>query len=363
MNRTMWVCENGYPPNFSFSAIINRTNAWEPGERISNGDIFTMCLCVIGIVGNSLNLVLLSVKRCLRKLQSLEDNANLVLTALACSDLAFCLIALPFPVTNGLPYYVSEARVWFLRYRYFCHALINLCLMTSTYFVVILAIERYTAMYYPLKAKLLGKQCSIMAEILTVFAICLAATIPYFINNITVPCYSKTSGIILYELIPRWHRNAPLEIYMTKIWPILAIVLPLSILFFCNLRLIQGLRKVMSHRKYQVTLTLIAVVFLSIILVVPAEIVKLVNPYKTWGDRGYIIAYVVNALQTSNFAVNFFLYCTLDREYREICGRIFACDFKNFEHNTSGNNMPLVKSSRTRITYSANARHSRRIDL
>ena len=283
----------------------------------------------------------------MRKLPSLEDNANILLISLALSDLVFCCFAFVSQIAKDIPYHVKEHDVGYLYYQYLGIATINLCLMTSTYIVVILAVDRYIAMYYPLKAKMFARQCSTMWVIVIVFIVCVCATLPYFINNVVVPCYSVTGEEVLYELIPRWRNDYALTLYMTRIWPGLAVFAPLFVLFICNLRLVQGLRKIMTRgsQKHQVTLTLIIIVFMSVILVIPAEIIKLINPYQTWGDKGYIVAEICNAMQAANFATNFFLYCMIDRDFRKICHTIFCCQCEHYarRQNVSNNHIPLVK--------------------
>ena len=348
----MWQCEASYASlnHSSFFEELNYTHTWIQTRQFSSADIAIMSLCTIGIIGNLLNLLMLSAKRCLKKLQSLEDNANLILHVLAVSDLLFCIVAIVFPFTKNIPYYVRSSDVGYLLLRYYGLACNNLFLMTSTYMVVLLAVERYIAMYYPLQAKLLGKPCSTLWFIVLFVVLCVGATLPYFINNVVVPCYSTTSQEVLFECIPRWQNDDLLIGYMTTVWPALAVFIPLTIVFFCNIRLVQGLKKVTSKRKYQVTLILIVIVFLSVILVIPAEIIKLMDPYKTFGDNAFIVAHTVNAMQTANFAVNVFLYCVLDREYRQIFKTVFCCGNDSSHNTDSRNHIPMVKTSRSRIT-------------
>ena len=40
-----------------------------------------------------------------------------------------------------------------------------------------------------------------------------------------------------------------------------------------------------------------------LILVSPSEILRYINPYKSWGHAGYIVANVTNVMQASNFGV------------------------------------------------------------
>ena len=60
-----------------------------------------LCLCVIGVSGNILNLLVLTRRRFCSSLNNLESSANYGLIALAISDLCFCLVVLPHVFLSG----------------------------------------------------------------------------------------------------------------------------------------------------------------------------------------------------------------------------------------------------------------------
>ena len=61
-----------------------------------------LCLCIIGVSGNILNLLVLTRRRFCSSLNKLESSANYGLIALAVSDLCFCLVVLPHVfLSNG----------------------------------------------------------------------------------------------------------------------------------------------------------------------------------------------------------------------------------------------------------------------
>lgn len=307
-----------------------------PGVR--GVDAMLAFICLIGVVGNVLNIALLLLRRRSRRLLPLELNANLLLTALAASDLLFCVTASAYPLlATSASYLVDADRLGSLLYRYYGHAVINLSLMISMHMVVILAAERYVAMYHPLLAQRCFKPIHTVVIVGLGVLLASVATAPYFFNNMVAEC--RSGQLHLYELVPRWpyssSSNQLLTGYMTRVWPALAVFLPLVVLLFCNVRLAQGLRRRaaagMQHcsraqrRKQRLTLVLIVIVCLSGILVTPAEVVKLINPYQTWGEHGYVVAEVTNGMQTVNFAINFMLYCVIDAEFRRSCYRVVCC--------------------------------------
>ena len=184
--------------------------------------------------------------------------------------------------------------------------------------------------------------CATALLVVAVYAICTGATLPYFLNMRVVSC-TGDNGEMFYELRQRWSRSSEqhtmLTVYMTWWWPCVAVFGPLAVLLACNLRLVLTLRSSLvtqcrcpsnaaSTRQklhsYRVTLILIIIVFMAIMLLMPAELLKLINPYKTWGDAGFIIADVANVLQATNFAFNFMLYCAVDRRFRIIVKELFT---------------------------------------
>jgi len=164
-------------------------------------------------------------------------------------------------------------------------------------------------------------------------------TLPYFLHKQVRRC-SGLDGVARHEIwTPDLHQLADwslvLQVYIRHVWPVIAVFLPQLLLFVCNVRLVHGLRTVAAHRRRKcpgqsprdvsnrITLTLVIIVAMAIILVAPAELMKAFDPYKLWGRRGHAIASVANLLQTLNFAINFALYCVIDRQFRQICRTLF----------------------------------------
>lgn len=301
-------------------------------------------VCIIGISGNILNLLVLTRKRLYSPMQTLERSANIGLTGLALSDLLFSIVALPYPFLVNFPPRVAAAYGFVLYYRYYSIAFFNLCLMISMYLVMLLAVERYLVTYSPQRAKTLMQPCATVSLVAAVYVLCCGATVPYFLNMRVVACVDAT-GRDFYELRQRWAETSTqhtwLTAYMTWCWPCVAVFGPLLVLLVCNLRLVLTLRSSLllqcrcpsnarqKLHSYRVTLLLIIIVFMAIVLITPAELLKLINPYKTWGPVGFVIADVANVLQATNFAFNFMLYCAVDRRFRIIVKELLTapcCD-------------------------------------
>ena len=64
-------------------------------------------------------------------------------------------------------------------------------------------------------------------------------------------------------------------------------------------------------------------------LVSPSEILRYINPYKSWGDTGHVVASITNVLQAINFAFNFILYCVVSATFRHTLKSMFTRCYKD----------------------------------
>lgn len=104
--------------------------------------IILVVICVLGVAGNVLNLAVLTRRRLLSGMDRLEKSATYGLIALALSDLLFCLCVLPHSYLTEHVYLSNSAHAYRLYYRTYGIGLINMFLMTSTWLIVCMAINR-----------------------------------------------------------------------------------------------------------------------------------------------------------------------------------------------------------------------------
>ena len=286
-------------------------------------------ICALGIVGNILNLLVLTRRHLLAKMDGIERSANYGLVALACSDLMFCLSVLPHGFVAPETYALHKVRLFDVYFRLYGNAAINLFLVTSTWLIVTLALSRYVVVVYPLQARYKLTVRKTIGAIAASLIGSLACTLPHFLLNIVDTCRAE-NGFTIYVI--RSIKNdmvfLRLQFYIRWVWPVLAHFIPFIILLFCNFRLIRELRnaktrmrtnaphhhaRVTSHR---VTLTLAIIVLMLLLLVSPCEIIRYIDPYASWGPAGHVIAAIANVLQACNFAFNFVLYCVVNDRFR-----------------------------------------------
>ena len=311
------------------------------GSTLKWFQVLQPIICSMGICGNLLTIVILTHKRFCARMAKLEQCANLGMIALAWSDLLFCITVLPHSFVD---HHSDQSTSTFgLYYRVYGISLINTFIMSSTWLLVVLSADRFMVLFCPFQAAATLTPRRNIVVIIVVCVLCFLLTFPYFIHKEVRGCMSLVDGESHHEIYLRYPRSSPwtvfLEVYILHVWPVIAVFLPQSTLFVCNVKLIQGLhhikkshlikcpRQKLHNSNTRITMTLIIVVALAIALVTPAEILKALNPYMLWADTGHILAAVANLLQTFYFSFNFVLYCVIDKHFRHICHELFigAC--------------------------------------
>ena len=318
------------------------------GTKYEWFEIVIPIICFLGIVGNVLNLLVLTRRRLLSSMDRLEKSANYGMIALAVSDMFFCLMVFPHTFISQDTRAVDANNVLVLYYKVYGIALINLFLMISTWLIVVMAVNRYIVVVYPLHARSVLGTVRTFVTICLVFFLSLLLTFPYFLH-LTVGSCSSLSGAPMYQVESRWggssskHRHShhpllsrTLKVYIRWVWPVVADFVPVLILAFCNARLIRELRHAISSRRrschgqvvrdssHKVTLTLVIIVLMLLLLVSPSEILRFINPFKSWGEVGHVVAAVTNVMQTCNFAFNFVLYCVVNANFRQTIRAMFS---------------------------------------
>ena len=108
-------------------------------------------LCIFGLFGNILNIGIL-MKRLTEGVSNIERGSTVGLIALAGSDFGFCLFTLfAALVPNDHMIFERKSLTYFM--AIYGSYVINTFIKTSTAFTVILAIGRYYAVCFPLRAR------------------------------------------------------------------------------------------------------------------------------------------------------------------------------------------------------------------
>ncbi|CAH1779901.1 unnamed protein product, partial [Owenia fusiformis] len=298
-------------------------------------------ICSFGILGNSLNLVILTRKRMLRKMDQMEKSGCIGLVALAMSDLLFCTVRIPHAFYPGDRAYTY--RSFWLYYTIYRGALHNTFIMTGTWLTVTIATGRCIVVCLPLHARKAIMFTYVRATITAVFIISILFSLPRYFIYLLVEIDCKESGR-LYMMETRWNTPNDNFLYVYRIcWAFVGIIVPFIMLLTANTCLIRALHKSYKVRKAsyvkasrgssqgewnsRLTHTLIGVVVLFFCLSAPAELLKFFkglvesnvnNFYK------YQIAMVItNFMQSCNSAINFILYYTINIPFRKTIRHLF----------------------------------------
>ena len=299
-------------------------------------------ICVFGLLGNILSLVILTRKRLKLSVDGTERTVHIGLTALAVSDLLFCVCLLPHGLMKR-DVFSHPDHSFTLIYATYSAAFINTFILTSTWLTVTMATGRYLAICHPFKARHLIGITGTKTSVLTVFIICLLFNIPRFFEmRIGEMTCQDGSGRYFSELsyLARGQRAHTIYIWFYFIFGIL---LPLGLLAFCNMCLVKALRKSSKLRRrcrvpaahvdsnYRITAILVTIVVMYILLVSPSEILLFVKDrldMTSWTRPAYnsfaLTLEVTNILQTINFSCNFVLYFILNVHFR-IASRVMIC--------------------------------------
>lgn len=168
------------------------------------------------------------------------------------------------------------------------------------------------------------------------------------------------------------NNNTAYEVF-TWTYFIAVVVIPLTLLSYCNLFMMLALRRA-ARRRSAITITstvsaatrdshqgttLVLVLFIVMhsVLVPPSEIVnffRFLLPKDTATPRYNLIVACLNALQTTYFALNFILYCAINVQFRHVVTENFIrCRLLPRTHTRTG---PL---STDRVDRTSSVRYSR----
>ena len=250
--------------------------AWNGTQEVGSDDSSTWLrdviktrlvptVCVFGIVGNVLTLVVLAYER-LRTGAAAERTVNVWLQALAVSDLLLCVVLLPHGLMTYGGRLIHMSLSFQLLYQSYGAALINNFMLTSTWLTVAMSFGRYMAVCHPLSvyhriipvladcaARGGSRRTRVKAGV--IFVVCFLFNLPRFFEY-RVESHScdgvgpGASRLTVFALSPGGAAAGGWLLGMTYVWVylVVAIVVPLMLLAFCNVRLVNALRRSRQFR-------------------------------------------------------------------------------------------------------------------
>ncbi len=326
--------------------------------------VLTPFFCMLGIIGNTTNIAVLSKsrKRMHRTSGEINTGTHLGLIILSISDLAFCIVLLPrafFNLNGAMALFPQPG--FRLYYQVYGTGLVTTLILTSTYITVCMTVLRYLGICHLFFARKMKMNiCAVVLYILAIF-ISVLVNLPSFwqyqISHLSI----SNRTVYLIDIGP-YTKNS---IY-TFLWckTIYGIVFPFCILCYCNISLIRTLQESRRmrvqcrvqrsalHYSRRTTRMLISIVLLFILLVLPAEVLDFfhdiikMNPDKT--EVFLVVRSIVNLLQVINFSCNFLLYFSVNSHFRHLVRSVCSC-------NTQTDQIDDLNRYRESVDYKSNS--------
>ena len=315
--------------------------------------------CCFGILGNILNLMILSRKSLTVHMERLEKCAHSNLIALAVSDLMYCVTFLPH---TCMPIFIHTSYMSpLVLYDAYHTAMINTFLVFSSWLTVAMAVSRYIAICFPIRAhQYLGILASLM-DIGIIFICSVLFNVPRYFTKTIHKTACQEGGYSYFTIPGALHIHPNAEFIYQWIYFVVGIIMPLIAVAYCNIYFIRALQSSRNLRRQHsshgqektssssnvpsiLTLTL-SIIVLYLLLVIPAEIIMFFKDYaiKHFADTGNNIviaryslaAAICNNLQIFNFVVNFLLYCMINVHFRQVIKNACCCKAVKPTHRRS----------------------------
>ncbi len=318
-------------------------------------DVALPVVFLLGVIGNILNIMIFTKGRFRHTLDEIEKCAATGLVALAMSDLLFCAIGLPAPfLSRHASGGGSILQIMALYYTTYKTPLVNLFLFSSTWLIVVISVERYLAVCHPIRARWRIRVWKTIVADVIVFLVSLAFNIPgFFKYKVQKTLCPDQCECYVVMFTPLYMNKTYRETYKI-LWIILGTLVPLCIMAFCNTRLLVEIYRsrkldiqMRSHDRYctsKITLILVSIVTLYLLLVCPSTALGFLaeTVVKLRGERpyfGYQVAVVIwNLTQAVYFAMNFVLYCSMSRPFRDSVGLQLFCKRSSLRSTTEMKN-------------------------
>lgn len=343
-----WLQENFNLTNFSAlpSHMISQIKRPQPyyGDQLYRfrncysevHGYLSLIVCTFGIIANILNIIVLTRKHMI-------SPTNAILTGLAVADMFVMMSYMPFAFHNYIlinqPDHVKFSYHWAVYALFHAHFSV-VCHTISIWLTVILAVWRFLAVSFPANSKSWCNMPRAKIAIISTYVNCAIFCLPVYL---TFTINSKEDGShVLYKVdfssIAK-KNDGLLEKFNFWIFSVLTKLIPCIALTGLSIGLIRVLYEA-NRRKQKLknriesenacdrtTKMLLAVLLLFLITEFPSGILALLNGilgqdffdhvYNNFGE-------VIDILALINSSVNFILYCSMSRQFRETFANLFT---------------------------------------
>ncbi|KAI6209618.1 putative G-protein coupled receptor [Aphelenchoides besseyi] len=290
-------------------------------------------ICVLGIVGNVMNIITLASRR-------LRAVSYMYLRGLATADLLCMLFVLAFAtceVLNYLGFALAESW-WFGFYQaHFMLSLINWALSTANAQVVALSLERYVSVVFPMHFRQWNSPTRARRAIFIAYIIPALFYLPYAFNRYEVATKERDGRIVYFAADSEASKTVAWQIYKWTREAILRFA-PIIILSILNLQIMSAFRRRQkmfarltnrdqSQSRDETLLYLLgAIVGAFFICNIGAAVnLLLINEQIKQRFDYQIFRAVANLLEITNHAAQFYIFCACSSDYRAAFRTTFPC--------------------------------------
>ncbi|CAH6777554.1 C-C chemokine receptor type 8 [Phodopus roborovskii] len=299
-----------YPDDF---AILCDTELILRGGKLHLA-IFYCILFVLGLLGNS--LVILVLVAC-KKLRSITD---IYLLNLAVSDLLF-VFSVPFQTHYLLDQWVFGAVMCKVVSGFY-----YIGFFSSMFFITLMSVDRYLAIVHAVYAIKVRTARVGMALSLLVWLIAIAATIPLLVF------YQVASDDGVLQCFPfydnqslRWKLSVHFEVN------ILGLFLPFAVLLFCYVRILHQLRACQNHNRTRAVKLVLIVVIATLLFWVPFNVVLFLTSLHdlhvldgcAMSQRLALATHVTEVISFTHCCVNPVIYAFIGEKFKKNLASVF----------------------------------------
>lgn len=311
-------------------------------------------ICAIGILCNIMNLLVLTQRQ-------LKESPYTYLTGLALTDLGALFFSFIYMVCS----HDSKRYFWKFYDAYIFLPLSNICSNSSVWITVVLTIERFLFVRYPLWAKAMCDRASAKVKNALIISIFFVLNIPHFMILEVQQISNKTEE---YRTISTDFRHGDHYFRIRWFYSIIIHFVPLLILSVANTYLVYAVMRARKEREIlqirnnkeatwyreqvRLTVTLISIVCLFIVCIIPSAFSNKRIMYAFFGGEKtmdqfamtnfyFIFQYIANVLVWCNLSLNFVLYCAINKKFRHVMRWMIQRWIKNLRRR-NGNPLLLV---------------------
>ena len=294
--------------------------------------VITGIICLLGLIGNTISLVVLRNDRsnnvALLLLQALSVADNILLS-ISFVILSVLFGLLPMILTPQVALNISFYGLKYLEpFAYMSHT-------ATIWMTVLLAINRYIAVCMPLNAGDILTMRKARIQVYCVFIFSILFNAPRFCQwNLTFSIDKETNTkMVIPEVSSIGHGTIFAKIYTNAMYSILVVLLPLFFLIVLNGKLVReinlmrerrsSLTHVSPNREENVTTIMVVIIVNVIMGHLPDRILQIVKTHSSTSFRDcssvqYYLVALANLLIILNSSTNFLVYYLLRRSFRKI---------------------------------------------